>query len=82
MLSEWRAWSNTRTSNDYSKGHEPESYETLLVIAGLLFKVTIVMIRGPNKSLNHEKKVVYLKFLRWGLSHRTLSIYGLLKKLF
>ena len=32
------------------KGHESKSYETLLVIAGLLFKFTIVKMRGPNRS--------------------------------
>ena len=35
------------------KGHESMSYETMLVIAGLLFKFTIVKMRGPNKPLNH-----------------------------
>ena len=34
------------------KGHEPKSYETLLVIAGLLFNFTTVNMRGPNKTLN------------------------------
>ena len=32
------------------KGHESKPYEALLVIAGLLFKFTIVNLRGPNKS--------------------------------
>ena len=31
------------------KGHEPMSYETLLVLAGPLFIFTIVTMRGPNK---------------------------------
>ena len=35
------------------KGHKSKSYDTLLVIAGLLFKFTLVKMRGPNKSLNH-----------------------------
>ena len=35
------------------KGHESKSYETLLVIDGLLFNFTIVKMRGPNKSFNH-----------------------------
>ena len=35
------------------KGHESIWYETTLVIAGLLFKITIVRMRGPNKSKNH-----------------------------
>ena len=34
------------------KGHEPKSYETLIVIASLLFNFTIVNMRGLNKSLN------------------------------
>ena len=37
------------------KGHESMSYETMLVIAGLLFKFTIVKMRKPNKSLNRKK---------------------------
>ena len=35
------------------KGHESMSYETMLVIAGLLFKFAIVKMRGPNKPLNN-----------------------------
>ena len=35
------------------KGLESKSYEAMLVIAGLLFKFTIVKLRGLNKSLNH-----------------------------
>ena len=42
------------------KGHESKSYETLLVIAGLLFEFTIVKMRGPNKSLNRKNKI-YVK---------------------
>ena len=37
------------------KWHESMSYETMLVIAGLLFKFTIVKMRKPNKSLNRKK---------------------------
>ena len=37
------------------KGHEPKLYETMLAIAGLLFKFTTVKMRGPNISLNHLK---------------------------
>ena len=33
------------------KGHEFMSYETLLVLAGLLFKFTIVKMSGPNKNI-------------------------------
>ena len=36
------------------KGHEPVSYETMLVVAGLLLKFTIVKMRGPNKQLNRN----------------------------
>ena len=35
--------------------HESMSYETMLVIAGLLFKFTIVKKREPNKSLDRKK---------------------------
>ena len=45
-------WRKALTS---SKGHESMLYGTLLVIVGLLFKFTIVKMRGPNKSLNHLK---------------------------
>ena len=34
------------------KGHELTSYETSLVVVGLLFKFTTVELRGPNKTLN------------------------------
>ena len=34
------------------KEHEPKSYETLIVIASLLFNFTIVNVRGLNKSSN------------------------------
>ena len=34
------------------KEQESKSYETMLVIVGLLFKFTTVKMRGPNKSLN------------------------------
>ena len=42
--------------------HEPMSYETLLVIAGLFFNFTIVKMRGPNKSLNiwNDSKTVFV----------------------
>ena len=33
-----------------TKEHEPKLYETLLVIAGLFFKFTIVKLKGPNKN--------------------------------
>ena len=36
------------------KGHESMSYETVLAVAGLLFKFTIVKMRGPNKRLNNK----------------------------
>ena len=45
------------------KGHEPKSYETLLVIASLLFNFTIVNMRGLNKSLNIKKKIITLRLL-------------------
>ena len=38
------------------KGHKSMSYETILAVAGLLFKFTIVKMRGPNnKRLNIKK---------------------------
>ena len=43
------------------KGHEPKLYETLLVFAGLLFELTSVKMRGPNKPLNHQKNSIQLK---------------------
>ena len=36
------------------QGHEPTSYETLKVIAGLLLKFTIVKMRGPNKNIEPQ----------------------------
>ena len=46
------------------KGHESMSYGTMLAIAGLLFKFTIVKMRGPNKPLNHKKILPYLTIVR------------------
>ena len=40
-----------------TKGHESTSYETILVVAGLLFIFTIVNMKGPNKQLNHKKSL-------------------------
>ena len=49
------------------KGHQSKSNETILVVAGLLFKFTIVKMRGPNKQLNHKKNVLAIVWSEYHL---------------
>ena len=39
-------------------GHESGQYDVAKSIAGLLFKFTLVKIKGPNKTFKTSKKTV------------------------
>ena len=42
-----------RNDNNHRQGHEPEPHEALGVDVGLFFVVTIVKLKGPNKTINY-----------------------------
>ena len=55
----------TGNSNNLVKGHEPKLCEALRGIAGLFFKITLVMMKGPNKSLTANISKPFLKDFVW-----------------